>query len=210
MHRRNLYYKAPMLFQTTAIYILLQSGWVLKNAVNTVGAIADITWGALFFFIMLLYINKNKIRSMNHWQRGIALATATGGYIFIIICVEHLRFIPDMTLFYIQISLTLLMFAIGLYWSQLDIFSICNMLLQWFYRFGKISYSIYIIHQPILMIIIFILLQFGDPAVLVVLFVPAILYLAWFLELRYQPFMLSILNPLAIRLGMMPRDKTIS
>lgn len=208
MHRRQLYCRLPMFIHASAIYVLLQSAWVLENATYTVGAFFDIAWGMLFFFVMLLYLSNQKTSSMQPWQKALAILVAACGYLVIVAGVKKLGFVANLPLFYSHITLTLVLFCIGLYLPRFDIQSICNTLLKPVYRFGKSSYGIYVIHYPMLLFTVLTLQHFGLSVWWCILFVPAILYAAWFMELRYQPFVLRYLDPLAIRMGYMQPGKT--
>lgn len=208
MHRRHLFCKLPLFMHASAIYVLLQSAWVLENATYTIGAFFDITWGLLFFFIMLLYLNKQKTDSMKHWHRALAMLLAVCGYLAIVAVVKKLAFVANLPLFYSHITLTLVLFGIGLYLPRFDIQSICNRLLKPAYHFGKSSYGIYVLHYPMLLFVATALPHFGLSTWWCILFVPAILYAAWFTELHYQPFVLRYLDPLAIRMGYMQPGKT--
>lgn len=207
MHRRQIFCKLPLLIHAPIIYVLLQSAWVLENAVYTIGAFFYITWGLVFFFIMLLYLSSHKITGMKNEHKIIAILIAVCGYLVIVAGVRKLEFVADLPLFYSHITLTLILFCIGLYMPRFNIQAISNTLLKPFHRFGKISYGIYVIHYPMLLFMIHALPHFGLPVWLCVLFVPAIVYAAYFTELRYQPFALRHLDPLLIRAGILQTGK---
>lgn len=203
MHRRQINSKLPIAIHTLIIYVLLQSAWVLENVTYTVGAFFEISWGIFFFFVMLLYLGKDKIQNIKPSHKALILIAAGIGYLVIIVGVEKLHLISHQSLFYSRITMTLIMFGLGLYISQLNMQSICNMLLNPVYRFGKSSYGIYVIHYPILLFITLALPHFGISVWWCILFVPAILYAAHFVELRYQPVMIHLMDPLAVRTGIM-------
>ena len=201
MVRRGFSCRLPMLIHAPIIYILLQSAWVLENATYTVGAVFDITWGLLFFFIMLLYTNNKSLHDLSHWQKIATALAAVFGYLVIIAGVETLEFVDNLVLFYSHISLTLLLLLIGLTIPKLNLIAISNALLKPGYSFGKYSYGIYVIHFPILLFFVQLLIYFKLAVWYCVIFVPAILLLAKFIELRYQSFILQHTDTLATRWG---------
>jgi peptidoglycan/LPS O-acetylase OafA/YrhL len=207
MHRRNISYQLPAYIHTLLIYIMLQAAWVLGNVTYTVGAFFEITWGVLFFLIMLLYIRKDSVHELNTGYKVMVLFIAFLGYLVILAGVNRLHFVSDLQLFYSRITLTLLMFGLGLFIPRFDIQSISNALLKPVYKFGKSSYGIYIIHYPMLLFVIYAIQKTGLPVWLSILFVPVILYLAWVIELRYQPFILQYIDPIALRMHLLKPHK---
>lgn len=203
MHRRQISTKLPIAIHALIIYILLQSTWVLENVTYTVGAFFEISWGLFFFFVMLLYLGNQGIEQIKPAHKAAILVAAGLGYLVIIAGVEKLHLVSHQTLFYSRISLTLIMFALGLYISQLNIQSLGNLLLKPVYHFGKSSYGIYVIHYPMLLFLTLALPHYGIPVWWGILFVPAILYTAYVIELRYQPLMIGIMDPLAVHAGIM-------
>jgi peptidoglycan/LPS O-acetylase OafA/YrhL len=204
MHRRNITFKLPMLIHAPIIYVLLQSAWVLENAIYTVGAFFEVTWGVFFFFVMLLFLNPQRAYDMNITSKLTSLFIGVAGYIVIIIGVHKLNFVHDLTLFYTHITLTLILFALGLFVSRLDVRIICRTLLDPVYSFGKSSYGIYIIHYPLMLITFTALPLLGLPAAMGIIVIPFILYLAHVIELQYQPAIIKHTDKFAARHGMLP------
>lgn len=210
MHRGQLQFRLPMVLHAPAIYVLLQSAWVLENAVYTVGAIFNITWGLFFFFVMLLFLRSDQPEDMNMQHRRYAVVIATLGYIVIIESVRKLSFVPNLPLFYWHITLTLISFIIGLSFPKLNIINISKLLLKPVYRYGSSSYGIYVLHYPILLVSFGTLYQMGLPAYIGILVVPLILYLANLIELKIQPFVVTHLDAHAKRLGLISPQKRIA
>ena len=205
MHRRNYRCSLPMPIHASIIYILLQSAWILENAVYTVGAFFDITWGLFFFFIMLLYFRTEQISDMRLGKKTLTLIISISGYLVIIAGVERFNFVSNTTLFYSHISLTLALFIFGLSFRQLDIQSISNNLLKPVYSFGKSSYGIYVIHYPILLFSTQALVYFKHSVWWCLAIIPVILIAASFIEDYYQAFITGYFDPIAQRIGLMKK-----
>lgn len=202
MHRRNIKLEIPAILHALAIYVMLQSAWVLGNITYTVGAFYEICWGILFFLIMLLYIRKANIHIMTLKQKLLIFAVAFIGYIVIILAVNKLHIVKDLQLFYSRVTLTLIMFGLGLFIPRIDIQSISNTLLKPVYSFGKSSYGIYIIHYPMLIFTIYALELIGLSSWVILLFVPVILYIAWAIEIHYQTLVVRIIDPIAAQMNL--------
>lgn len=207
MHRGRIQFRLPMVLHAPAIYVLLQSAWVLENATYTVGAIFDMTWGFFFFFVMLLFLRPDKIEDLSIQHRIYAVIIATIGYFTLIEAVRELNFVPNLLLFYSHITITLVGFIIGLSIPRLNIVNLSKQLLEPLYDYGKSSYGIYVLHYPILLIAFGMLYQYGLPPYLGILCVPFILYLGYLVELKFQPLAAKHLDTHARKIGLISSHK---
>jgi peptidoglycan/LPS O-acetylase OafA/YrhL len=207
MHRGQIQFRLPMVLHTSAIYILLQTAWVLENATYTIGAIFEMTWGIFFFLVMLLFLRSDKIEDLSVQHRLYAVIIATVGYLTIIVAARELNFIPNLLLFYCHISITLMGFVIGLSIPRLNIANLCKQLLKPLYSYGKSSYGIYVLHYPILLTAFGILHQYDLPPYLGIFCVPLILYLGHLVELKFQPMAARHLDVQARKLGLISSHK---
>lgn len=208
MHRGHIRFRLPMVLHMPAIYVLLQSAWVLENATYTIGAIFDITWGLFFFSVMLLFLRADTPEEFSMQHRRYAVIFATFGYFVIIEGVRALNFVPNLLLFYWHITLTLFTFIVGLFVPKLSIPHVSKVLLKPLYEYGKSSYGIYVLHYPILLVTFGTLYEYGISPYLGILSIPVILYLANAIELTFQPFVVKHLDALAKKIGLIrPRKQ---
>ncbi|HEY9051912.1 MAG TPA: acyltransferase [Gammaproteobacteria bacterium] len=185
MRQPKLIKSSLWLYFVIAIYVLLQSVWVLENATYTLGVYYDILWGVLFFVVMLYFAIVEEL-DIKYWQRWFVASMIIIGVIFIDAITLFIDISKDMGYFYLKIHFSAIIFLVIALVPKFNIRKIVHITLRPFERMGFYSYGLYIIHYPLLFFISALLLYHQWSLFYALLFIPPIMFLAKAIEGPYQ------------------------
>lgn len=180
-----------------AIYILLQSAWVLENATYTLGVYYDILWGVLFFVVMLYFATVTEL-NIKQWQRWFVASIIISGVIFIDLITMFVDISKDMVFFYLKIHVSAAVFLMIALVPGFNIKRIIRVILSPFERMGFYSYGLYIIHYPILFFASALLTYHHLSLFYMLILIPPIMLIAKAIEGPYQKVISKTMNRLIL------------
>jgi len=194
LKRRDLKITLSPVFLYLLIYILFESVWVLEYVRHSMFSIYQLTWGALFFSFMLLFIFKKSIKSIPTMQKNMVATVMSIGLLINLLAPDYLDITNNRSFYSLKIISTYLILLYFMYFTKADIVNFIRQILKPFTKLGHISYGLYIIHYPVLVLMSGIIITYKLPTYTFIIAIAVSFLLAYFLEVKFQHWAANLID----------------